>query len=390
MGDTQAAPPWFPFALVDTAPNPEDFETGLPSPWGRLRGWDYRAALSADWWNQGEEGRWGAWPEHVEKVEVIGESRNAVVLDLDGTWIAHLFPFPTGQDVSSLARYAPWASALEQAPLLLPASGLVRGNLDRVVVYPHHSTASSDEVAAHPFRIAQTLGKLHAPLVAHSTPNTERRWNDRLKSVEDRLKSTTLWRAPHTRHVVGLPNVHLSLEGIVMRDESMAFVPQPRSLVEHLICDDERLPGVAMAARLEQRLALMEAFSSADDRQRYYETWGASLPPGWTSPSSVSTVNGGVWIWRYEAILHLLAEARAYGISEQAKRCDGWLLDVSRIQARLGELRTVHAVRKGGVYAAIAAAIIGSGPLHVPFVVGALMCSVIAHGVYRRRTPPPF
>ena len=117
---------------------------------------------------------------------------------------------------------------------------------------------------------------------------------------------------------------------------------------------------------------------------------GASLPPGWTSSSSVSTVNGGVWIWRYEAILHLLAEARAYGLSEQAKRCDGWLLDVSRIQARLGELRTVHAVRKGGIYAAIAAAIIGSGPLHVPFVVGALMCSAIAHGVYSRRTPPPF
>ena len=390
MGDTQAAPPWFPFALVDAAPNPADFEAGLPSPWGRLRGWDHRAALSADWWNQGDKGRWCGWPEHVEEVVVIGESRNAVVLDLDGKWIAHLFPFPTGQDVSSLARYAPWASALKEAPLLLPASGLVRNNLDRVVVYPHHSTASSDEIAAHPFRIAETLGKLHAPLVAHSTPNTERRWNDRLKSIEDRLKSTTLWRAPHTRHVVGLPNVHLSREGIVMRDESMVFVPQPRPLVEHLMCDDERLPGVAMVARLEQRLALMEAFSSADDRQRYYETWGASLPPGWTSSASVSTVNGGVWIWRYEAILHLLAEARAHGFSEQAKRCDGWLLDVSRIQARLGELRTVHAVRKGGVYAAVVAAIIGSGPVQVPFVVGALVCSAIAHGVYRRRTPPPF
>ena len=101
-------------------------------------------------------------------------------------------------------------------------------------------------------------------------------------------------------------------------------------------------------------------------------------------------MNGGVWIWRYEAMLLMLAEARAYGLSDQAKQCDRWLLDVSRIQARLGELRTVYAIRKGGIYAAIAAAIIGSGPLHIPFVVGALLCSGVAHGIYRRRLPPPY
>ena len=73
-----------------------------------------------------------------------------------------------------------------------------------------------------------------------------------------------------------------------------------------------------------------------------------------------------------------------------ARFSDRWLLDVSRIQARLGELRTVYAIRKGGIYAAIAAAIIGSGPLHLPFVFGSLLCSGVAHGIYRRRLPPPY
>ena len=390
MGDTQAAPPWYPLALVDTVVDSASFAGGLPSPWGRLRGWDYTDALSPSWWSDLEEDRWGDWPADIKEVKVTGETRQGVVVDLDGRWTAHLFPFPTGQDISSLVRYGPWATTLQEAPLVLPVAGLVREERDLVVVFPRHEVANQHEVVKDPFLLAAPLGTLHAALVEHSTPNTERRWNERLKSVEDGLKSTTLWRAPHTRHVVGLPNVHLSLEGVLFRDGKVMFVPQPGPLVSALLCPDERLPGVAMAARLEQRLALMKAFASEEDRERFYRIWGAPLPPTWTSAASISTVNGGVWIWRYEAMLHMLAEARAYGLSAQAKRCDGWLLDVSRIQARLGELRTVHAVRKGGVYAAIAAALLGSGPLQIPFLTGALVCSAAAHALYRRRTPPPF
>ena len=181
-----------------------------------------------------------------------------------------------------------------------------------------------------------------------------------------------------------------SLEGVVSSADGLTFVPQPRALVDHLLAPSERLPGVATMARFEQRLSLAEAFSSVEERQAFYAAWGAHLPAGWTSAASVSTVNGGVWIWRYEAILLMLAEARAFGLAEQTNRCDRWLLDVSRIQARLGELRTVHAVRKGGVYVAVAAALIGSGPVQVPVVAGAVACSLVAHAVHRQRVPPPF
>ncbi len=383
-------PPWFPSALLDAPCEPATFSAGLPSPWGRLHGWDYTVALSPDWWSATKPKGWGAWPDKVTTVTVVAETRAGVVVDLDEGWTAHLYPFPTGKDVSTLALYSAWADALGKAPLLMPVAGLHDDRGDTVVVFPKHACLPASSLKEQTATLAEGLGRLHQTLVAHATPNTERRWNDRLKAMEDGLKSTTLWRASHTKHVVGLPTVEVRLDGVVHTEGDVHFVPQPRSVVDFLLAPAERLPGVAIMARMEQRLALMGAFEGVVQRQAFYETWGKALPPGWTSLASVSTVNGGVWIWRYEAILLMLAEARAYGLADQATQCDRWLLDVSRIQARLGELRTVHAVRKGALYAAVAAALIGSGPLHLPFTFGALSVGFAAHVVHRKRTPPPY
>lgn len=383
-------PAWYPHALVDRPCDPSTFADGLPSPWGRVHGWDFTSALEPAWWAHQAETAWGDWPTEVTSVEVVGHTRHAVVLDLDSQWTAHLYPFPTGQDVSTLTRYGPWADALSRAPLVMPVGGQIGDQGDRVCVFPHHALLETAEVMTRPLDLARSAGQVHAALVSHATPNTERRWNERLKSMEDGLKSTTLWRASHTKHVVGLPSVHFSLEGVVERPEGLAYVPQPRSLVDHVLADGERLPGVASMAFLEQRLAMLDVFGTTGERQAFYEAWGGEVPSAWTNPASISTVNGGVWIWRYEAMLLMLAEAKAHGLTQQAKRCERWLFDVSRIQARLGELRTVHAVRKGGVYAAIAAAIIGSGPLQLPFVAGSLLVSLVAHGVHAKRVPPPF
>ena len=239
-----------------------------------------------------------------------------------------------------------------------------------------------------PVELASTAARVHAALVAESTPNTERRWNERLKAVEDKLKTTTLWRAPHTKHVVGLPSTNMSVDGFADMNGSAVLLPFPRPLVDHLIAPDERLPGVANMAMMEQRLSLAGIFDDTKGRASFYQAWGAMVPEGWTSKTSLSTVKGGVWIWRYHAMLLMLAEARAFGLSTQAQQCDRWLLDVSRIQARLGELRTVHAVRRVGVMAAIAAVLIGSGPVQLPFILGSVGVALAAHVVYQRRMPP--
>ena len=383
-------PPWFPHALVDRACEPATFADGLPSPWGRIHGWDYTQALKTDWWNTYHDGRWGAWPDTITSVEVVNEDRFGLTVHLNGNWVAHLYPFQTGKDVSTLALFEPWANSLANAPLLLPVAGQKNEHGDQLVVFEMHACLSEDEVTGRPHDLVQTAGRVHAALLDHATPNTERRWNERLKSIEGQLKTTTLWRAPHTKHVVGLPATHFSLDGVISADETMVLVPRPRSLVDLLMAESERLPGVSDIAMFEQRLSMVEVFASPESREAFYRAWGEVVPAHWTSSASLSTVNGGVWIWRYHAMLLMLAEARAYGLAKQAKQCDAWLFDVSRIQARLGELRTVHALRKGGAWAAIAAALLGSGPIQIPFVIGAAGVAVAAHLVHQRRMPPPF
>ena len=94
--DDAALPPWYPHALVDRTFDPSTFEEGLPSPWGRFYGWDINEALSVEWWNGGGEGRWGVWPTDIASVKVVSQHRWGTVAHLDGKWVAHLYPFQTG------------------------------------------------------------------------------------------------------------------------------------------------------------------------------------------------------------------------------------------------------------------------------------------------------
>ena len=112
------------------------FEAGLPSPWGRVHGWDHTAALFPAWWNTAPKGRWGAWPEAVTKVEVVAENRCGIIVHLNGAWVAHLYPFQTGRDVSALARHAPWAQLLSEGPVLLPVAGVTDESFS-VALIPH-------------------------------------------------------------------------------------------------------------------------------------------------------------------------------------------------------------------------------------------------------------
>lgn len=391
LADAKEQPPWYPGALLEVPCDTSSFESGLPSPWGRVYGWSVIDALQPGWWQGPHEGIWGDWPTEVGHVEILSQGVSGISVLVNDAFVAHLYPFQTGKDVSNLALFEPWRTSLDGAPLLLPIAGMKNQHGDQIAVFPRHQAVEPSDAVPRAHELVNTLARIHAALVPHATPNTERRWNERLKAVEDQLKTTTLWRAPHTKHVVGLPpvNAHLGCFADV-EGGGLVVVPQPRPLVDHLLAPEERLPGVATVAMLEQLLSLEDVFATTAERREFYERWGAVVPSGWTSPSTLSTANGGVWIWRYHAMLLMLAEAKAFGHKERVKQCDRWLFDVSRIQARLGELRTVHAVRRGGLWVAVIAAVFGSPAVQLPTVVGSLAVSLVAHTVHQRRMPPPF
>ena len=390
LADAAEQPPWYPGALLEVPCDTSSFENGLPSPWGRVYGWSVTDALQPGWWQGPHEGIWGDWPTEVGRVEVLSQDVSVISVLVNDAFVAHLYPFQTGKDVSNLALFEPWRASLDDAPLLLPIAGMKNQHGDQIAVFPRHQAVVPSDAVPRAHELVNTLGRVHAALVPHATPNTERRWNERLKAIEDQLKTTTLWRAPHTKHVVGLPPVNAHLACFADVEGGLVVVPQPRPLVDHLLAPEERLPGVATVAMLEQLLSLENVFATTAERREFYERWGAIVPSGWTSPSTLSTANGGVWIWRYHAMLLMLAEAKAFGHKERVKQCDRWLFDVSRIQARLGELRTVHAVRRGGLWVAAIAAVFGSPAVQVPTVVGSLAVSLVAHFVHQRRMPPPF
>ena len=384
---TGAPPPWYPLGLTDRAFDIEALADGVPSPWGRFHGWDPSDVMLPEWWGAQAKEAWGKWPSSVHRVELVRHHRWGFEVRLDERWTAHIYPLFTGHDVSTIALHEPWRASSENTELLMPTAGLKRTLGDAVTVFPLHEMRTPWEHESAPAQRAAMCGRLHSALVGHATPNTERRWNARLKAIEDRLKTSTLWRAPHTSAVVGLPTVR---PGFGVVDEVPCLVPQPRPLVEHLLCSPERRPGVAVAASLEQSIAIHDGFEGEVDRLAFYDAWAGEVPPAWSSATAFSSANGGVWIWRYEAMLLLLAEGRAFSLNDQVKRCEAWLRDVSRIQARLGELRTVIAVRKASMYGAIGITVLVANSAGAwALAAGAACVSVLAHLAYHRRLPEP-
>lgn len=344
--EVDVSPPWYPSGLTSEALDPSNLELGRRTPWGRIWGWNYSEALDASWWQNSPDSWWGVWPKNVGSVRIVAHTQNKIIVALGEDFIVHIYPLQTGSDVSTLVRYKPWGEILKDERVILPIGGLQNDNGDQLCMFPYHEIHPPQEVAQNLqsrnelHALGGAVGRLHSALKQEATPNTEWRWNARLKAIEGTLKTTTLWRAPHTKHVQGLPPFHISLDGIHW-GEDVTLVPQPRPLVDHLLCESERMPPIATLAHLEQIIALRGGFSDSVPRASFYAGWEAKTPPTWGG-RFLRNLKGGVWIWRYEAILLELARARAFKQPEAESMCMGWLNDVSRIQAKLGVLRMTN------------------------------------------------
>ena len=333
-------PAWWPIGIALSS-STEAFADGqLRTSYGRTVLWDFHPFLTPEGWStdQGEGIFWGDWPTEVETVKTVSISQNRLVLLLNENLIAHVQPAHIGDDVSRLSRYEPWQKALNRQNLLLPTGGWSVDGNDRILLYPNHSPSSADEDDSVVLNLIEKLGSLHSSLEPFSTPNTERRWNDRLKAIEDSLKTKTMWRAPHASSTVGLPRIHLSLDSVVEVDGKRMFLPLSRSLSEHLLCESDRLPSLASLMILEQQWSRKVGLTE-QQRQTVLETWARSVPLTWSSRQALSTVRGGAWVWRYHATVLELAQAKAFADETTVKACEQWLQEVSRLQAHLGTLR---------------------------------------------------
>jgi len=333
-------PAWWPSGIALSSIDEAISEGTVRTSFGKTTVWDFEPYLQPNLWNSSLEVgvQWGDWNFEVQTVEIQSVSKNGLVVILNDAYTASILPFGVGDDVSRLYRYEPWNSALVGHSVLLPIAGWTVDGNDRILVYPRYELKPFDGQASTVMDLTRTIGGIHSALVGFSTPNTERRWNDRLKAIEDELKTKTMWRAPHANTTVGLPRLHLSIDSLTEVDGVLNFVPMSRSLAEHLLCENDRLPSLATLMMLEHQWARRDGLSE-QQRQQLLETWGSSVPVEWSSRTALSTVRGGAWVWRYHATLLELAQATAFAETSIKEDCQKWLRDVSRLQAHLGTLR---------------------------------------------------
>ena len=333
-------PAWWPSGVALSSIDEVRSEGILRTSFGKTTVWDFESYLQPTEWNTSPESgvQWGEWDFEIHTVEVQSVTQYGLIVNLNDAFTASILAFGVGDDVSRLSRYNPWNSVLQSQSLLLPIAGwTVEGN-DRILIYPRFKIKPFDGQASTMMELTRQLGTIHTALIEFSTPNTERRWNDRLKAIEDELKSNTMWRAPHSNSTVGLPRLHLSIDSLTEVDGVLNFVPMSRSLAEHLLCENDRLPSLATLMMLEHQWARRDGLNE-QQRQELLEVWGNAVPTEWSSRTALSTVLGGAWVWRYHATLLEYAQATAFADNAVKNDCRKWLRDVSRLQAHLGTLR---------------------------------------------------
>ena len=261
--------------------------------------WD-EEIFTTEWWHKKTK-HWGFWPD-VQNVSLISEDKHGFWLDL-GDVYAQVIPIPTGKHCSRLVRNEKLNKVIK-AYLLLPIGGISDPD-DRLLIFPKH------EIESAPMDGAK-LARMHHSLIdsGFSTPNDERGWNERLKIVEDRLKTNTLWRAPHSKGTIGVPRINIE----------NGKRPSPIPLSEKLLCESEHLPALRDAVHLD---VLSE--------------WIDTIDYQYSSNAVLRVATGGIAHMRYDVMLMRHAENVAFGLED--KKVSQYLSKVDRYQAKLGIMR---------------------------------------------------
>ena len=340
---------WWPQGIAISSQDEALQMSELNSKWGAVPCWDVQSSLEPEWWAQPKEGIWGEFESiNPASIEIILIDGNRMVMRLDETHIAIAYSIPTSNRTSSLSQSSSLKSALASTKLLLPLGGYLVDGRDALVVFSHGELAD-----ASPGWLGQTLGEIQSKLARLSSPNDQKRWNQRLKDLEDQLKPNTLWRAPHTSSTVGIPSVRIHPNYIVNVEGERRALPLNQTVSESLLCGTERLPGIAEFIQLEGRLVEEKGYTS-EQINTLFKHWRQEVPNSWSSRKALSTVLGGAWIWRYYDVLVVHAESVLYGDEARYDSAQKWLKDVSRLQAHLGVLR----VWKSGVWVGITTMIV--------------------------------
>ena len=326
---------WWPIGLTSSVFDDVVINARFPTRWGFVDCWDYTVVEDPAWWtgvlDAGQP--WGDWPKSVNSIRLHKHDEFGVHYFIDDTYRVLVSPLLHTEGLSILARYTPWEQALTNVGVLLPISGILLNDADAVLVYPMYKE-EEDATFVDIRNFIQRQSSAHAALAEFATPNTERQWNADLNSLEEKMETSTLWRAPHCSATQGIPNIRLEPQSKVLWKGRDFLLALPHDLTYSLLVKSDRIPSLALLMMTEFNWEYTQGVSGKD-QEVIFETWSSIVPRKWSSQKALATANGGAWIWRYHACLLQLAHAIAFKNTMLEMHCRGWLKHVSRIQAKL-------------------------------------------------------
>lgn len=205
-------------------------------------------------------------------------------------------------------------------------------------------------LADNPEATAEALGDFlgecaTAAMQKVSLNNDERVWNDRLKMMEDRLSTNTLWRAPHSPDTRGTATFrHLRPEHITISDGKLNLVGVWGGLESQILGMSARRPAIA---DLGAAFAMIHEYCPQENRVQALRSaglaWSKKAPKRLSSRRALDAHLGGLHIWVYEAMLNRLCTSRALG-EEDPSFISHHLQQVGTIQAGMFQARTWSAM----------------------------------------------
>ena len=375
--------PWFPRGLAKsldpTADAPEGFHTfELHIEWDSLPLiLPLSDPLQVGWWNDliasgAERGeghvaeqkleRWGDIPRGGW-VEVQGfpsfSGRSYRLVDAEGVvTFCQFLPLDAeghGRRIAELnlsgILVADGGLQWQGRDVLLFWKGVLEG--DEVLVEMVEKTLITGNVASAMNLVrqaGQALGRLHRQLLElRSLPNDERRWNDRLKWLEQTTRSETLWRVPHSKDTrASHTHQNFGLEVVHLRQSKTLLACHFGGVYNALApaeCDFP--PHRDLAAGYRSIAALCARTGSvgieSDLRLALFEGWKETVPALATSAQALDSHKGGILIWEYEQALEQRLFHQAFAKAEPPE-VTRWLEGVAGIQNSMFRARTLSAL----------------------------------------------
>mgnify|MGYP001257458377 CR=1 FL=1 len=421
--------PWFPRGVVTAdikqsdAPTPKGFDCfDVSIPWDTLcMIWPIGGLPTVESIHSwiGMEGKWGNF-NSLKHAKTLTWSQGPLgpVAKIDsgkkGIWRLEILPFDDDGHGSRIAEYignnpyvAQGGVRWEGRDIILLWRDLSLWPTANSVLGELLESGRLDESRMLVESCGAILGEFHSVVcesansVRHAKP-----WNERLKMLEERTSSRTLWRAPHGKDTVGcITHRNFSLDNILVLNDALGepsinevHLLHPASgIYGALLPMIDRAPGLRDLASgyrsLELNDKVIHSGMIVELRRCLFDGWCSTAPSKWSSSQSLDSHKGGVPIWEYEKAL----EEQIFSEIFEKKippRTSWFLSHVSSIQAGMFRARTVAAgalccliVAGLGIYTGMTGLL--SWEDSFPLMLCALPIPILRQ-LYRNLAPPPY